>query len=736
MSNRCHRLSFYKSPLGLFYNVIVGALCLLLLACTQSPSEDKTMNFPRIKKLTEPAPIAKQVEHSSTYHWLTLSDPYFWLKDSSYPIVDDQPVLDYVNAENSYFNSWVASHQDLVDTLYDEFVGRLEVNKESVPYIKNGYEYRWQYGANDDYKTWYRRQLPDGKDTLLLNGPTQAAGHEFFNFGELQVSPDNQWLAFTVDTTGDERYQLYLKNLETNEITAMPHNNIMGAVYFSKDSQSIIYTALAKDKWISESVKIHTIGTSSSLDKTLYTEADDAYFLEASPSSDGEYLIINSAQQENNEVWVIAMDDLEGKPSLLKSRNTNFRLSVDHANGMFYIIANDTHVNGRLVKVSDGDIDVANWQTILAGSDEVFFRKFQAFVDFLVIEESVNGVEQILILPYDGDGYRIQFPESIYSVKLIDNKDFNQHHVRLSYSSMVTPSTVFDYSTVEKQLVTRQETEIPSGYDGSLYDTKRLMVPVRDGVLVPVSLVYKKGVEQNGKAPLFLTGYGAYGYSYPVSFSNVRLSLLDRGFVYAIAHVRGGGEMGFQWYLDGKLEKRTNTFNDFVDVARYLAAENYTSEGNISISGASAGGELMGAVVIQAPELWRSVVLNVPFVDVLNTMLDKNLPLTPPEWKEWGNPIENKDDFLLLQSYSPYDNIEAREYPPMLVTGGLNDPRVTYWEPTKWTAKMRATKTDDNLLLLKINMGAGHFANSGRIGGLVDYAERYAFTLTAHGITQ
>jgi oligopeptidase B len=301
---------------------------------------------------------------------------------------------------------------------------------------------------------------------------------------------------------------------------------------------------------------------------------------------------------------------------------------------------------------------------------------------------------------------------------------------------MVTPSTIFDYHLDKQKLDSRKVQKIPSGYDKSLYITERLMAPSRDGISIPVSLVYRKNVDLDGRAPMLLYGYGAYGATISPSFSTLRLSLLDRGFVYAIAHVRGGAMMGYQWYLDGKLEKRENTFNDFVDAARFLAAEKYTSVGNISISGRSAGGELMGAAVVQAPELWRSVNLGVPFVDVLNTMLDASLPLTPPEWKEWGNPIESRDAFQLLRSYSPYDNIVAREYPPMFVSGGLNDPRVTYWEPAKWTAKMRSTKTDNNLLVMRINMGAGHFANSGRYGRLKDYAEEYAFTLLAHGITE
>ena len=353
------------------------------------------------------------------------------------------------------------------------------------------------------------------------------------------------------------------------------------------------------------------------------------------------------------------------------------------------------------------------------------------------------GLEKIHVLPYQNQqtelkgklkGHEVAFPEPLFTADLGVNPEFDQDFIRLSYESMITPQTVFDYDPIKAELKSRKVQKIPSGYDKSEYETKRIMAPARDGVMVPVSLVYKKGFKQDASQPMWLYGYGAYAATIEPSFSSGRLSALDRGFVYAIAHVRGGSMMSYQWYLDGKLKKRSNTFNDFVDVANHLVAEKYVSAGNISISGRSAGGELMGAAVIQAPELWRSVNLGVPFVDVLNTMLDASLPLTPPEWKEWGNPIESAEDYDLIASYSPYDNIESRNYPPMFVSGGINDPRVTYWEPAKWTARMRERKTDDNLLVMRINMGAGHFSNSGRYGRLKDYAEEYAFMFLAHGI--
>jgi oligopeptidase B len=376
------------------------------------------------------------------------------------------------------------------------------------------------------------------------------------------------------------------------------------------------------------------------------------------------------------------------------------------------------------------------WQTVFAGSNTRYFKGLQVFRDFVAIEQSIRGLESITIMPSKGSDHEVELPEKVASVSLGYNPNFSQKQLRISYESMITPDSIFDYDVSSKTLNLRKNRKIPSGYDKSLYTTERIMANARDGVEVPITIVYKKGFKKDGSQPLYPYAYGAYSSGLGPDFSATRLSLLDRGFAYAYAHVRGGDEMGYQWYLDGKLDKRTNTFNDFIDVAKHLIDKKYVAKGNISIEGGSAGGELMGAVVNQAPELWRSVNLAVPFVDVLNTMLDATLPLTPPEWSEWGNPLLSKEVFEFMQSYSPYDNIQAKEYPPMLVTGGLNDPRVTYWEPAKWTAKMRATKTDNNLLVMRINMGAGHFSNTGRYGRLKDTAEEYAFALIAHGIGQ
>jgi oligopeptidase B len=482
------------------------------------------------------------------------------------------------------------------------------------------------------------------------------------------------------------------------------------------------------------SVNVHKLGTQQNQDRVLVSEVDETFFLDFDLSSSKQYLILTTGDSDRTEVSVVSMADLSQAPKMLNTRDQNFKLDVDHGNGYFYMLTNDTHVNFRIAKSKEDQVHYDQWQTVFVGSNTRYFKDLQVFKDFVVIGQSVQGLESISILPNQGASHEILLPEKVASVSLGANPEFLQKHVRIRYESMITPDSVYDYDVSSKTLNLRKIKIIPSGYEKSLYTTERIMAEARDGAKIPISIVYKKGFKKDGSQPLYLYAYGAYAMGLEPNFSITRLSLLDRGFVYAFAHVRGGDEMGYQWYLDGKLDKRTNTFNDFVDVAHHLIDQGYVAKGNISIEGGSAGGELMGAVVNQAPKLWRSVNLAVPFVDVLNTMLDATLPLTPPEWTQWGNPLMSKQTFEYIQSYSPYDNIQAKEYPPMLVTGGLNDPRVTYWEPAKWTAKMRATKTDNNLLVMRINMGAGHFSNTGRYGRLKDSAEEYAFTLIAHGI--
>jgi oligopeptidase B len=434
-------------------------------------------------------------------------------------------------------------------------------------------------------------------------------------------------------------------------------------------------------------------------------------------------------------VRFVTADDPTAALTLISPRHKGREYQADAAHGRLWILTNDTHVNFRVASADPAA--PGDWQEVIPGSDRTYLRGLTSFRDHLALTTRVDGLDQLTLRDYaTGREERIPFAEASYTAGFGSNPEFAPDAYRLGYTSMVTPATVYDYDSRTRELTVRKVQEIPSGYDASQYATERLMLPARDGTLVPASVVYKRGYAKDGSQPLFLYAYGAYGHAIPPSFSTARLSLLDRGFAYAIAHIRGGDDLGYQWFLDGKLTRRTNTFNDFVDVAKGLVAEGFSRPGRIAIQGGSAGGELMGVVANTDPDLWGAVIADVPFVDVVNTMLDDSLPLTPGEWPEWGNPITDPEAFALLRSYSPYDNVRAQAYPPMLITAGLNDPRVTYWEPAKWAAKLRATRTDDKLLMLKTNMGAGHGGKSGRWDSLREVAEEYAFVLTQLGVEQ
>lgn len=738
-------------------NALLGVAVCLLAACQHERSDtviasktsnpvpqSKIMNeFPRLKQLSTPTPIAKRIPSEREFHGKTLQDPYFWMKDQGYPKVDDQEVLSYLREENAYHKAFLDPHKGLIDTVFEEFKGRTDETEESVPYIENGYEYRWFYREGEEYRTRSRKNLTTGEESVFLDETELAKDHKYFVLGDWEVSSDNRYLAYSFDTAGDERYQVRIKDLKTGEYLSDVLNDVQGDVSFGSDGKALVYALLEQDRWHSKQLKIHAIGKPQASDRTLYEEDDDGYFIGFYQTSSKEFFVINSSQGEVQESYVVS-SDLTGDLKMMVSRKEGFQQSIDHAHGHFYLLANDTHKNFRLVRTAEETPARANWETIQKGSDQDYLLSLQAFDGFMALKSRRNGFEKIELIDYPSSSNlidavtlnraEIEFPESVFTASIGINSEFKTDFLRVNYESMITPDTTFDYHIESKQLETRKVKKVPSGYEKSQYETERLMIVARDGVEIPVTIVYKKGFKKDASHPMWLYGYGAYSSTVTPNFSTLRLSALDRGFSFAIAHVRGGSMMSYQWYLDGKLKKRENTFNDFVDVAKGLVERKYVAAGNISASGRSAGGELMGAVTIQAPDLWRSINLGVPFVDVLNTMLDATLPLTPPEWVEWGNPIESAEDYALIQSYSPYDNIEERAYPPMYVSGGLNDPRVTYWEPAKWTAKMREQKTDDNLLVMRINMGAGHFANSGRYGRLKDYAEEYAFMFLAHGI--
>jgi oligopeptidase B len=664
---------------------------------------------------------------------VTLDDPWHWLRDPGYPQVTDADVLAFLEAENAYFESVMGPLRALTGRLFEEIKGRIKEDDRAVPWRKNGYDYQWSFDEGSQYRVWSRVRAGGTDFETLLDENREAQGLEYFRLRDLEVSPDTRLLAYSVDTSGGERFEIRVKDLASGELLPDRIEQTDGSVAWSTDSRAFLYTVVSRE-WRPYQVRLHRLGTDPAGDPVIYEERDESFFVHVEPSSSERYILIRTADHVTSEVHVVSADDPAGRLRVVAPRRPRHDYYIDHGQGRFYVLTNDTHRNFRLASVAEGLPAQEHWDTLIAGSDHRYLTGVQVFRDFVAVPERIDGLEQIRIIAPDGDTHHVRFPETPCHVSLGNNPEYAQSHLRLGYESMVSPDSVFDYDVAARRLALRKEREIPSGYDKERYVSERLLATARDGAKVPVSIVYRRDFPRDGTAPLHLYGYGAYGHGLTPSFSPSRLSLLDRGFAFAIAHVRGGDELGYHWYEDGKLDARWNTFKDFIDVARFLVQEGYASAGDISISGGSAGGELVGAAVNLAPELWRAAVLHVPFVDVLNTMLDPGLPLTPIEWPEWGNPIESKRAFELIRGYSPYDNIASRAYPPMLVTAGLNDPRVTYWEPAKWVAKLRHLKTDDNVLLLKTHMGAGHSGRSGRYEAIQEVAEEYTFLLMAFGL--
>jgi oligopeptidase B len=703
-------------------------IALALVATISSNSPALAQKAAMTANLPAP-PKAEQRPYSYERHGVRVDDPYAWLRDKEYPTVNDQDVLDYLKAENAYFEAAMKPHEALTEQIFQEMKGRIKEDDASVP-IKDGDWLYWSaFKEGTQYRDWYRKPASGGAETLIFSENEEAEGKEYFRLGAFAVSPDGKRLATLVDDDGSERFKLVVRDLATGKDLETVTEVGIGNPVWTSDSKGLVFTEV-NDQWRSYRARYHRIGDDPAKAKTLYEEKDDiAFSVGVARTTDDSLIVISTGNNSSNEVRIVPADKPDAPQLVIKPRKADVQYEVDAAHGKLWILTNDNHVNFRIVSADPKK--PGDWTEVVAGSDRTYLRGATSHRDHLLITSRVDGLDQLILRDYaTGKEERVPFEEASYSAGFSGNPEYAPASYRLHYSSMVTPQTVYDYHPASKKLEVRKVQEIPSGYDPSKYVTERMMIAARDGKKVPVSIVRLQDSKKDGSGKLFVYGYGAYGYAIPPSFSTSRLSLVDRGFAFAIAHIRGGDDLGYQWFLDGKLKNRTNTFNDFIDVTKGLIEAGYAQPGRVAAQGGSAGGELMGAVVNQAPELFGAVVADVPFVDVLNTMLDDTLPLTPGEWTEWGNPIEDPEAFKLIKSYSPYDNVAAKAYPPMLITGGLNDPRVTYWEPAKWAARLRATKTDDNLLLLKINMGAGHGGKSGRWNSLHEVAEAYSFVLT------
>lgn len=680
-------------------------------------------------------PVAKQVPVTLERHGVRWSDPYAWLRDPGYPKVEDPEILAYLEAENAYLDAVMASEQGLIEDLHAELKGRIKDDDSSVPVKDGEWLYHWAFRPGAQYRTWYRASVSGGEPAIMLDEPALATGAGYFNLGGLAVSPDGRLLAYATDTDGSERYVIQLKDLATGDPVGERIANTSGTIVWAADSRTFLYVEL-NESLRPFRVRSHRLRALAADDRIVYEEADPAFFVGLDLTQSRRFVTISAGSHVTREIRLLEADRPDAAPRLVAPRREQHRYSVEHHADRLWIRTNDSHENFRLVWAPVDDPGEDNWTEELAGDDDDYLIDVTCFADFMAVSERRHGQANIRIRSYDGAEHAIDFKEDVYTAGLGDNREFETDRLRLGFSSLTTPGTVLDYHVAERRLETRKVQEIPSGYDPSRYVGRRLWAKAADGTEVPISLVHRKDFATDGQGRLLLYGYGAYGMGLPPAFNASRLSLLDRGFAFAIAHVRGGDEMGQGWYRSGKLAQKPNSFTDFIAAAEALIEQGYSRPGNIAIRGGSAGGMLMGAVTNLRPDLWRCVVAEVPFVDVLNTMLDESLPLTPIEWPEWGNPVTSAEDFNLIKSYCPYENIEAKPYPAMIVTAGISDPRVTYWEPAKYVARLRATKTDTNRLVLKTHMEAGHFGISGRFDALKEQALLLAFVLKCFGMTE
>ena len=674
-------------------------------------------------------PVAMRVTHVETVHGMQRSDDYFWLRER-----DNPKMISYLEAENRFTQATMRHTKGFQKRLYAELKGRIKETDLSVPAKDGEYYYYTRTFEGKQYRTHCRKRGHlDAPEEVILDQNELAKGNDYFRLGGFEISPDHRLVAYSVDTSGSETYTLRIKDLTTGELLPDEVLNTYYGLVWGNDNRHIFYTVLDDAKRPHKALR-HTLGTDASEDVVVHHETDERFHVRLGKTRSRKFILLSLNSSVTSEVHVLDADQPTGSFRVINPRRQDMEYSVTHQGDYFYITTNDNATNFKVVRTPIDQPGIANWSEVISHRPDVKVDRVSAFKNHLVIYERQAGLKKMRIRDVrNGSEHYVEFPEPVYTFFPGSNEEFDTTALRFSYTSLVTPRSVFDYDMETRTRELKKQTEVLGGYDPSQYESKRIFATASDGTKVPISIVYKKGIVLDGQNPMMLYGYGSYGASIDPAFRSSRLTLIDRGFVFAIAHIRGSGTMGRLWYEDGKFLKKKNTFTDFIACAEHLIEQGYTSPDRLAIRGGSAGGLLMGAVTNMRPDLFKVVVAQVPFVDVINTMLDASIPLTVIEYEEWGDP-HDKTYFDYMLSYSPYDNVKVQDYPNMLITAGLNDPRVQYWEPAKWTAKLRAMRTDDNRLLLKTNMGAGHGGASGRYDALKELAFVYAFILDTLGI--
>ncbi|WP_082994721.1 MULTISPECIES: S9 family peptidase [Aquimarina] len=679
-------------------------------------------------------PIAAKKPTNLEKHDDVRVDNYFWLNDR-----ENQEVLDYLERENAYNDKMTAHTKKFQENLFEEMKSRIKEDDSSVPYKLNGYWYLTRFEKGKDYPIYSRKKESlDAEEEILFDCNKEAEGYSYYRLSGLSISPDNKLAAFGVDTVSRRKYTIRIKNLETGEIYPEIIETTTGGSTWATDSKTLFYTKKDNETLRSNKIYRHVLGTSISDDVEIFNETDDTFSTFVYKTKSKKYLVIGSSSTLTSEYRILRSDDPTGEFKVFQPRIRGVEYGIAHYEDHFYVLTNaDEATNFKLMKVSEDNTAKENWKDVIPHRKDVLLEDVEIFKEYLVISERNNGLNKINIKRWDGTAdYYLPFDNETYTAYVSTNPDFDTKSLRYSYNSLTTPNSVIDFDMESKEKKVKKEQEVLGGkFDKSNYVSERVWATAEDGTKIPISLIYKRGLQKNRSNPLLQYGYGSYGSTIDPYFSTARLSLLDRGFIYAIAHIRGSEYLGRSWYEDGKLLKKKNTFTDFIDCSKSLIAQGYTSTNHLYAMGGSAGGLLMGAIVNMAPELYNGVVASVPFVDVVSTMLDDSIPLTTGEYDEWGNPNE-KEYYTYMKSYSPYDNVVAQKYPNMLVNTGLHDSQVQYWEPAKWVAKLRELKTDKNLLILHTNMEAGHGGASGRFEALKEVAEEYAFLLDLESIKE